>query len=74
MDKRHVEVYGKQDAPCPLVVLNTVNGEGKAVYEAVMSSDITLMAVDGLSWNDDLSPWTAPAVFRNGESFGGRAD
>lgn len=74
MDKIHVGIYGKRDAPCPLVVLNTVNGEGQAVYDAVGSSDITLMAVDGLSWNDDLSPWAVPAVFRNGEPFGGLAD
>lgn len=27
-----------------------------------------------MSWNRDLSPWEAPAVFRNDAPFGGKAD
>lgn len=31
------------------------------------------LAIEGEDWNRDLSPWTAPAVFRQAGDFGGRA-
>ena len=35
--------------------------------------DVLLIAVKVNSWNDDLSPWEAPAVFGK-DGFGGRAE
>ena len=36
--------------------------------------DIRMLAVSGFDWNEKLSPWPAPRVFRNGDDFGGKAD
>ena len=30
--------------------------------------------MDGVDWNDDLSPWPAPKAFRDGNDFAGGAD
>ncbi|MBR2991121.1 MAG: hypothetical protein IKF51_06645 [Solobacterium sp.] len=35
--------------------------------------DVSLVSVTGFSWDDDLSPWFAPKVFKKGNDFGGNA-
>ena len=60
-----------------LVVLNTFEGEGALVFDLVRSmtdADFSLLEVSGMDWNRDLSPWEAPAVFKNDAPFGGKAD
>ena len=60
-----------------LVVLNTFEGEGALVFDLVWSmtdADFSLLEVSGMDWNRDLSPWEAPAVFKNDAPFGGKAD
>ena len=67
---------GEKEAS-PLVVLNAFENEGKAVFKAVRSltnADFSLLEVSGMEWNRDLSPWEAPAVFKNDAPFGGKAD
>lgn len=34
----------------------------------------TIVIVNGIDWNDDLTPWPAPGVFRKAKPFGGKAD
>ncbi len=48
-----------------------IEKEAELIKEAV-GDDWFLTAVKVDNWNDDLSPWRAPAVFGN-EDFGGRA-
>ncbi|MBO4716314.1 MAG: hypothetical protein J5599_00275 [Spirochaetales bacterium] len=60
-----------------LVVLNTFEGEGALVFDLVGSmtdADFSILEVSGMDWNRDLSPWEAPAVFKNDAPFGGKAD
>ena len=35
---------------------------------------ITLVAMHGMEWNDDLTPWGAEGVFRKAKPFAGHAD
>lgn len=71
-----VEVFaGAEEGP--LVVLNTVDGEGEGVYEAVRAAtrqSFALAAIGELDWNADLSPWPSEAVFRGTDAFSGCAD
>lgn len=48
-----------------------IEKEAELIREAV-GDDWCLTAVKVDNWNDDLSPWSAPAVFGN-EDFGGHA-
>lgn len=58
-----------------------VGGEGRASAETVVSylkeqvptARFILAAYESENWNDDFSPWAAPAVFGK-EGFGGKAD
>ncbi|MBP5161448.1 MAG: hypothetical protein ILP16_00510, partial [Spirochaetales bacterium] len=70
-------LFRAQNPASPLVVLNTFEGEGCDVFDAVRSltdADFSLLEVSGMSWNRDLSPWEAPAVFKGDSPFGGKAD
>jgi hypothetical protein len=49
-----------------LIVLPGEEGEIKAVSERIGAS---VLAVENLDWNRDLSPWPAEKVFRKGEDF-----
>ena len=50
--------------------LSVMDSEIAAIKET--AEDFRLIAVKVNNWNDDLSPWEAPAVFGNA-GFGGRA-
>ncbi len=68
-------IYG--DRMAPIVVQNTVQGEGRAIYDLVRQStdrDFTFLSIDGIDWNHDMSPWDVPAMFPKGESFTAGAD
>jgi len=73
---RSLELFKGRSEDSPLVVLNTVHGEGRAVYEAVRKvtdADFSMVAVGGLEWNRDMAPWDAPPVYGD-EPFVGGAD
>ena len=70
-------VYGNPDAS--VVLIQLVDGHDLAEMESeaaeirkLTDTDFYLIAVKVQNWNDDLSPWPAPAVFGK-EGFGGRA-
>ena len=65
IDGKSVELYPSAKPGMPLVVLNTVTGEGGAVAEAVRGmteADFALAAVGNLRWDEDMCPWPAPPV------------
>ena len=61
----------------PLVLLHTVHGEGRQVYEAVgrlTNTAFSFAAIDGLQWDDDMSPWPIPPVAKGEAPCTGGAD
>lgn len=73
----NTRLFKAVDFSSPLVVLNTFDGEGESIINAVRSmssADFSLLEVSGMDWNRDLSPWEAPAVFKNDAPFSGKAD
>ena len=70
-------LYGNENAPAVLVQpadshdLAYIEDEARTIREQA-GMDFCLAAVPVESWNRDLSPWEAPAVFGN-EGFGGKA-
>ena len=60
-----VELFPSVRPGAPLVVLNTVTGEGGAVYEAARQAtdaDFALAAIGNLQWDDDMTPWPIPPI------------
>ena len=65
-----------EEKEAPAVLLVGFEEEVKPVYSAIKEryeSPFHLIAVCPSSWNDDLTPWKAKAVFK-GPDFGGKAD
>lgn len=69
--------YGNPNAP--IVLIQMVDDHDLAGMESEVAElrrltdlDFCLMAIKVHHWNDDLSPWSAPAVFGK-EGFGGGA-
>ncbi len=72
-----VSVFPAAAPDRPAVYLNTFEGEGGRIREALRLGgcpDFSLIAVSGLDWNHDMAPWDAPAVFRGGAPFTGGAE
>ena len=73
---RRVKLFTSKRNDAPLVVLNTVQDEGRAVWGMVRSitdMEFSLLAVSDIEWNDEMSPWPSETVV-NGNMFGGKAD
>ena len=43
------------------------------LWEKIRDCGCAMICVSCNNWNDDLTPWSTPAVFKNGEDFGGKA-
>lgn len=76
LDGKTVSVWPGSQPGAPAVYLNTYREEGgqvRAEMDKLGCPDCSLVAVSGLDWDKDLSPWPAPAVRRGEEPFAGGA-
>ena len=47
--------------------------EGQAIFAALPLSRPTLICINGIDWDRELSPWPASRAFKGGNDFGGDA-
>lgn len=61
-------------SPSPLIIIPSADGESEGIWHAssTVNSPFALAAIEGINWNDDLSPW--PFTPGKGSAFGGKAD
>jgi len=74
---KEVDIYPAHKAGSPLVVFNAFENEGAAVHtelKKLTTTDLTLATININDWNNDMSPWEIPPVFKNDEPFTGGAD
>lgn len=72
---RTVDVFPSALSGSPVVYLNTYSREGGQVYSSLSGCpDFTLVAVSGLDWGRDMTPWDTPPVSPGGEAYTGGAD
>ena len=72
-----VSVFANPTSGAPVIYLNTFSDEGQKVFEAARSAGcppFTLVAISGLNWNHDMSPWDSPPPFKRSEPCTGGAD
>ncbi|MBQ9377105.1 MAG: hypothetical protein IJU05_04820, partial [Schwartzia sp.] len=70
-------LFPAQAENAPLVLLHTVEGEGESVYRAARErtgADFSLAAVGGLRWDNEMSPWACPPLFKGDTPCTGGAD
>ena len=74
---KHIYIYGEQDMPTPLVIYNTFQGDGKELYEQIkkLTDEVFTLAVIGnIHWDDEMTPWECPQLYKNDSPCTGGAD
>lgn len=74
---KRVCVHEAASAAAPVIYMPAVGGDGGAVArccDELSCPDFTLVAIGGLDWNRELSPWECDAITRDSEAFGGDAE
>ena len=62
------------DAAAPALYTVSEAAEARALFAALEEPRPTLVCIDGVDWDRDLSPWPAEKVFRGGADFSGGAE
>lgn len=73
---KQITVYSECVEGAPVIYLPVVMGNGSDVYDRCQELDcppFTLVAIGGLDWNRELSPWSCDGTVRDAEPFGGQA-
>lgn len=73
---KQITVYSECVEGATVIYLPVVMGDGSEVYERCRELDcppFTLVAIGGLAWNRELSPWACDGTVRDSEPFGGQA-
>lgn len=74
--QKQITVYSEHAEDAPVIYLPVVMGDGSEVYDRCRELDcppFTLVAIGGLDWNRELSPWACDGTVRDAEPFGGQA-
>jgi len=69
MTARRIAVFGSTAPDIPAVYLHMSHADAAQLADRL--PDCTLIAIEGIDWNHDLTPWPAKAVFRGQPDFGG---
>lgn len=68
-------VRDSTDRICYILLPEGLKDDGRRWMEdAAGRYGVTLVAMHGMEWNDDLTPWSAEGVFRKAKPFAGHAD
>lgn len=71
---KQVYMYQNHEGRAPIIYLNVVEGDGSDVWEECRKLElppVMLAVISGLAWDEELSPWEAPPVFREDRFTGG---
>ena len=77
IEGKKIALFGSENTSSPLVILNTYGDEGQEVWNECQKLNcppFCLAAISNLDWNNELSPWESPALYKNDGGFSGGAD
>ena len=77
IEDKHIYIYGERQKAASLVIVNTFQGSGSEVYSAIekmAEKRFTLAVVSDIDWDDEMSPWECPALYKDDTHFSGGAD
>ena len=77
IEGKKISLFGTENTSSPLVILNTYGDEGNEVWNECHKLNcppFCLAAISNLDWNNELSPWKSPALYKNDGGFSGGAD
>ncbi len=77
IDGKHIYIYGEKEMQGALVMVNTFQGDGSNLYSILKSmtdQSFCLAIVSDIDWDDEMSPWECPPLYKNGDPCTGGAD
>jgi len=79
IDKKQIEIFYKEtdNKELPIIILNTFSGEGNKVWEECQKlnvNDFILVAISKMNWNNDMTPWECPPLYKGDSYCRGYAD
>ncbi|MCD8295240.1 MAG: alpha/beta hydrolase [Clostridia bacterium] len=77
IDGKRVEIFAARNEGSPAIYINTFEGMGAQVREALENMgapDHTLVAISDVDWNKDMAPWAIPAIYPGDTPCTGGAD
>ena len=77
IEGKKIALFGSENTSSPLVIFNTYGDEGQEVWNECQKLNcppFCLAAISNLDWNNELSPWESPALYKNDGGFSGGAD
>lgn len=72
-----ISVFPAVSADRPVIYLHTFEQTGQEIFQILQHShctDFTLVAISGLDWNNDMTPWPLASSSEKGSVFTGGAD
>lgn len=75
-DKK-VTVYASDLSDRPIVYLNNFDDSGNEIFCLIKEKyhdDFSFAVINNLDWNNDMSPWSIPPIFKNDTPCTGGAD
>ena len=72
-----LSLFQAKKADCPLIVFHSFSDEGEAVYQELRkqnAAECNFLSIAIHDWQREMSPWYAPALSKDGETFSGGAD
>lgn len=77
IDSKEATLHRSGEPDSPLIVFNNFSGDGSDVAEELgklSSKPFNLLSISGLKWDDEMSPWFCPPVFKGDTPYAGEAD
>ena len=74
IDDKQIEIFCNEteNKKIPVIILNTYSSEGNKVWEEctnLYTKDFILVAISKLDWNDDITPWECPPLYKGDDYY-----
>ena len=66
--EKEITLYPAQGANRPLIIWNTVMGDGESIFHALRdlnAPECNLLVAGKLQWYHDMTPWSCPPLSKN---------
>jgi len=77
IDEKHIYIYGEKEKQAPLVIVNAFEGNGSEIFtllNGMTDKSFCLAVISDIDWNDEMSPWECPPLYKNDVPCTGGAD
>ena len=79
IDNKSIEIFyhGTDNKKLPVILLNCYGDEGNEIWKECINlktKEFILVVISNLNWNDDMTPWKCPPLYKGDSECKGYAD